>query len=369
MRTVKFTALIRKSIGRTKLILFQPFDIKKWVNLLLIAYLAGGLGIGSGISGTNNDNDNTVFEQAGIHLGSTAYAQDWPVVEQEAGNSLWSVLKNELSKLGWGNGMLVVFALISLGFVLLMMWLVARFNFIWYDSIVHNAAEIGKPFKKYRPHGNSLFRLFVLLGIVSLIFCGLMLTWAYSIASSSGLLGSGVDFSWRLGLEKFGIPFLIAAVYILGFFIFQILVDQFVVPIMAMENVSFQLAWSKFRTIFRTNVKDVFMYLAVIGGLLMVTGFLAMVVTVTLLFIILLLAGFIFIIAYYLIATLLKAKILFVILAVIIGAPFFVAFVLFILSISLPVAVFFRCFSLYYLTSLNCGYSPLDLALDDQAQG
>jgi len=357
--------LIWKSIDRTKLILFQPFDIKKWLKLLLIACLAGAMGIGSGISGTGND-DVDIFEQAMVHSSSMAYAQDWPVVEKETSDSPWSAFKNELSSLGWPNWVIAVFVLIILAFGLLLMWLAARFKFIWYDSIVYNVAEIVKPFRKYRPHGNSLFRLFVVLGIVTLIFSGLMLAWVYSIADSAGLLEDGIDWSWRLGIEKFGAPLLISAVFILVFLTFQLFVNQFVVPIMAMDNVSFQLAWSKFMTVLKANVKDLFVYLAVTAGLLMAAGFLVMIVMFILLFIILLLAGFIFIIAYYLIVTLLKAKMLFTIFTVMIGTPFIIALVLFTLSISLPVAVFLRYFSLYYLTSLNCGYSPLDLVVDDE---
>ena len=55
MRTVPISKLISLSIDRTKLILFQPFSLKKWICLLFIAFMAGGLGGGNGSGGGNHN--------------------------------------------------------------------------------------------------------------------------------------------------------------------------------------------------------------------------------------------------------------------------------------------------------------------------
>ncbi|MBU1995916.1 MAG: hypothetical protein KKF78_02035, partial [Candidatus Omnitrophica bacterium] len=43
------------------------------------------------------------------------------------------------------------------------------------------------------------------------------------------------------------------------------------------------------------------------------------------------------------------------------GIPFALATFILLISIGLPFAVFFRNFSLYFISSLDCGYSPLSL--------
>lgn len=48
MINIPFGEIIQKSFDRTKLILIQPFSLKKWLFLLLIAWLAGSLGGGGG---------------------------------------------------------------------------------------------------------------------------------------------------------------------------------------------------------------------------------------------------------------------------------------------------------------------------------
>ncbi|MEI7997878.1 MAG: hypothetical protein WCH62_00005, partial [Candidatus Omnitrophota bacterium] len=45
--------------------------------------------------------------------------------------------------------------------------------------------------------------------------------------------------------------------------------------------------------------------------------------------------------------------------AVIFGVPYVLLGIVVLCCIELPVSVFFRTFSLYFLSSLNCGYMPL----------
>ena len=47
MREIEIKTLIGLSVERTKLILFQPFNLKKWIKLIFIAVLAGAISSGS----------------------------------------------------------------------------------------------------------------------------------------------------------------------------------------------------------------------------------------------------------------------------------------------------------------------------------
>jgi hypothetical protein len=82
----------------------------------------------------------------------------------------------------------------------------------------------------------------------------------------------------------------------------------------------------------------------------------------------LLAAGIVAGLLYLLTVTLFGAQALFYALAILIGLPFLTAAILILLALNLPFAVFFKNLSLYFLSSLECGYTPLPLE-SEESQG
>ena len=67
MAKVSFSKIINKSFSYTKKVLFENFSLKKWLKLLLIAFLAGALGSSCNNSSNIGDGfDNQKEAQASI---------------------------------------------------------------------------------------------------------------------------------------------------------------------------------------------------------------------------------------------------------------------------------------------------------------
>jgi hypothetical protein len=124
-----------------KRILFQPFDLKKWLVIGFAAWLAN---LGAGGGGNFNYPDSEHKEAHKLHEAIGQIPQ--PVLI---------------------TGICVLIAIV-LAVIVVFAWLRARGRFIFVDCIVRNRAAIVEPWKEFRVQGNSFF-LFSLLMILALI--------------------------------------------------------------------------------------------------------------------------------------------------------------------------------------------------------
>lgn len=136
-----------------KKILFQPFDLKKWLVIGFAAWLAN-LGAGGGGIGDFNYPDNR--REGAQKFNDTIGQIPQPVLI---------------------TGICVVICVVLL-LIVLFAWLRARGRFILLDCIVRNRAAVAEPWKEFRAEGNSffLFSVVVALVVVSVIvIAGLLL--------------------------------------------------------------------------------------------------------------------------------------------------------------------------------------------------
>ncbi len=348
--------LIQKSIERTKALLFRPFELKRWLAFLMIAWLAGALSMGSGggSGGGGRAKQETSNTQATVQRDTLAAGQDAaaPAAPSEDSRSNTSSTKTGTIVL---IGIGIFFAILP--FYLIFTWLASRFKFVWLQAIVHNQPSVWGPFKEYAKEGNSLFRFFILIQLSLVVLFVLPLgLWIYSLYQS-GIFQEMSRFPWMTFIWL--VPF-----FILGGLFYLALttfVEDFVVPIMAAERSPFSAAWKKFKEIYKSHGKRLWIYFLVKSLLSILTGILAMILALIGILVFLLAGLLIFGLLYLLLITLLKAKIIFYIIGGLLGIPFLAAAALAIVSSGLPFAVFFRNFSLYYLSNLQAGYQPLAL--------
>jgi len=130
-----------------KKILFQPFDIKKWLVIGFAAWLAN-LGSGGG-GGSFNYPDN---QRGDAHKLNEAIAQiPQPVLI---------------------TGICVLVCVVLL-LIVLFTWLRARGRFVLIDSIVRNRAAIAEPWKEFRAEGNSFFLFSLLVAFALVVVIGI----------------------------------------------------------------------------------------------------------------------------------------------------------------------------------------------------
>ena len=125
-----------------KKILFQPFDLKKWLVIGFAAWLSN---LGSG-----NYNYN--------YRGRS----DWKDVPflQDLDNTF-----NQIPHWILFTGLAIIIAL-ALALIILFAWLRARGRFMFVDCIVKNRGAIVQPWREFREQGNSYFLLGLLVGVV-----------------------------------------------------------------------------------------------------------------------------------------------------------------------------------------------------------
>ena len=125
----------------TKKILFQPFDLKKWLVIGFAAWLAN-LGGGGGFNYSYNRRE-----------------------EMQKVNETLSQIPHSL--LVTAICVLVCFVLVV---IVLFAWLRARGCFMFIDCIAKNRGAIAEPWRGFRNEGNSYFLFSLLVGIVLLVF-------------------------------------------------------------------------------------------------------------------------------------------------------------------------------------------------------
>jgi hypothetical protein len=128
-----------------KKILFQPFDLKKWLVIGFAAWLAN-LGGGGGFNYSYNRRE-----------------------EMQKVNETLSQIPHSL--LVTAICVLVCFVLVV---IVLFAWLRARGCFMFIDCIAKNRGAIAEPWRGFRNEGNSYFLFSVLVGFAFLIFAALL---------------------------------------------------------------------------------------------------------------------------------------------------------------------------------------------------
>ncbi len=178
----------------TNKILFQPFDLKKWLIIGFAAFLSGHL---AGV-GFNFPSHRTTPEAISLHF------EQWKP---------WLVVA------------VVVGALLFFALVIALTWLKARGNFIFTDCVVRNRAGIVEPWREYRKEGNSYFLFLLAVMFAVLLSAGLM-------------LASVIGLGWlKQGAGETGSITSIGLLVFLGLFwvsivIFVSVATYFMVPVM-----------------------------------------------------------------------------------------------------------------------------------------
>jgi hypothetical protein len=200
-----------ESFELMKKILFQPFDLKKWLVIGFAAWLAN---LGGGGGGANFNYPDNRREEA-HKLNETIGQIPQPVLIT-------------------GICVLICFVLLL---IVLFAWLRARGRFIFVDCIVRNRAAIVEPWKELRAEGNSffLFSLLVVFVLIALIvIAGLVLIVPFFPWGDQGQ--PGVAFWIGLSLFVF-IAVCVAFVWALT--------SQLMVPIMYRQRCRARLAFAQ----------------------------------------------------------------------------------------------------------------------------
>jgi hypothetical protein len=226
--TIAYFEPLSRAWQRMKLALFNPFNLNKWFIIGFNAFLAGLLDGPHGNSSVGDGGDDLTFREF-LNLPHRG----------------WEWLTDNP---GWFVGIVfIAIFLFTVGVVLT--WVSSRGKMMFLDNVVHDSAEIAKPWKQYSKEGNSLFVWRLCFGL--LVFAFFMLLGIIFFTAASALHVND-RFTGPLILFIIGWALLFFLTIIVVGYI-SLFLDSFVVPLMYKYNLTTTKAWGRFLSIFNKH--------------------------------------------------------------------------------------------------------------------
>ena len=222
---------IAPAIERVKTILFKPFDLGKWFVIGFCAWLAY-LGKGGGGGNGFNFPHDEELKQA---------------IEQ----AKHFVIEN----LFWIVPVAIFVMMLMTVLWLVLTWLGSRGRFMFLHCVAENKAEVKNPWTKFRQHANSLFLFRIVLGLIGFFVVALpLLLGIIALIAAS----SAIRVGFVLGLVMLALVLFVVSIVLLLIYKFT---TDFVVPIMFLRMTSCTAAWREFLTILSVNKARFVLYI------------------------------------------------------------------------------------------------------------
>ncbi len=223
---------ITPAIDRVKIMLFRPFDLKRWFVIGFCAWLAY-LGSSGGGGGGG--------PQFNIH-----HEKNWDAQIADAINEAKEFI---LENLYWIMPVVAIVVIFSIILWLAITWLNSRGRFMFLHCVAQNKAEVTNPWRKFKKHADSLFLFRIALGIISFLVVALPVL---------GIVFLVIMAVCKTGLHSFSIPGIV--LFALLIFVISVVLSlvkkftmDFVVPIMFLRTASCTAGWREFITILSAN--------------------------------------------------------------------------------------------------------------------
>ena len=245
---------ITPAFERVKLILFRPFDLGRWFIIGFCAWLAY-LGSGGGSGGGSHGN---------FPLDNRSEAR-------EAVNQTKEFIVTNLYWIVPVAAFLIIFGIVLW---LALTWLSSRGRFMFLYCVAHNKAEVKNPWRKFREHANSLFVFRIVLSLIGFII--IILPVVFMIV----LIGIMVSAGEPSVAPIVGVVFLVLSIICISICLGLVgkFTMDFVVPIMFLRSRSVTAAWREFLDILSVNKARFLLYvlfqivIGIVIGAIVVVG-------------------------------------------------------------------------------------------------
>jgi hypothetical protein len=147
-REISVTEAVEPAYERVKLILFKPFNLSKWFVIGFCAWLAG-LGESGGSPGGGGNSTNFDNQQASHYYQQ---ARDYVVA-----NYAWII------------PLAAALVVLLLAIFVLVVWLSSRGKFMFLHCVAGNVAEVEVPWSKYARQANSLFWFRIAVSLAGMV--------------------------------------------------------------------------------------------------------------------------------------------------------------------------------------------------------
>lgn len=225
---------VQPALQHTREQLFTRFRFGQWSRLALVGILAAELHVGgcnfgnfSGINRHPRRSDQSFLTFSDLPL-------NWlPVTPGRISEHLGQFL---------GLIALAIFVAIVVGFVLL--YINSVFRFILFDSVLLRHCSISEGWQKWHRAGGRFFLWQIVYQISASLFLAILIGLPLAAALAAGW---ATDLREHVGRLVLGVFFLggLFLVFVLTAVVVQVLSRDFLVPIMALENLDFADGWHR----------------------------------------------------------------------------------------------------------------------------
>ncbi len=334
---------VQPAIQHTRDQLFRPFRFGQWSRLAVVGILAAELHAGGCNSGGWHFPMSTHPRQ-GHEFVTTSFPQIDPS-------------RFDLARIAQFAGLIVAAILLAtiLGFIFL--YINSVFRFILFDSVLKKRCSISEGWQRWRRAGRRFFLWQIVFMIAEFLILGVLIGVPLAVAAA---LGWFHDFHEHVGRTVLGVILMVGLLFVfaLAAVAVQLLARDFLVPIMALEEVDFADGWSRLLTLIRPEPGKYVVYLllkivlaiaaAILFGILTLIPILVLIVPA----VVAVIAGH---------AAGLEWNVTTVSLAIILGTLLMIVLIYVIALVNVPATVFFPAFAIHFFAAR---YPRLDALLN-----
>ncbi|MGA7685949.1 MAG: hypothetical protein WCC32_16050 [Terriglobales bacterium] len=234
---------VQPAIQHTRDQLFRPFRFGQWSRLALVGILAAEVHS----SGCSIPHSNLHWPPT--TRGHQFTAAPFPGLDQF-----------DPARIAQFAGLIVAVVVLAFVVAVIFLYISSVFRFILYDSVLNKRCSIGEGWHRWRRAGRRYFLWRIVLIIGQGLFIGVVIAVPLAIAAA---LGWFHDYDQHIARSVIGVLMLI------GLFLFCLLVavvvqqlaKDFLVPIMAFEDVDFADGWSRLIALIRPEPGTFAVYL------------------------------------------------------------------------------------------------------------
>jgi hypothetical protein len=238
-----------------------------------------------------------------------------------------------------------IFAVMVLAFVLL--YISSVFRFILFDSVLRRECSISAGWRKWHRAGARFFLWQIVFQIASCLFLAVLVGLPLALAFAAG---------WTADLRQHMGRLVVGAILLVGLFVafgltaavIQVLAKDFLVPIMALENLDFADAWHRLLEMIRREKGRYAIYLLLKIVLAIAAGILFSIIAVIPALIVVIPAVVAVIAAA---AAGMGWSVTTISLAIIFGTLLLVLLIYLVALVCVPATVFFPAYAIYFLAA------------------
>jgi hypothetical protein len=240
--SIGYSVPLGRAWERMTLLLFKPFRPGVWLVLGFAAFLGAQRGAGLGFRG-----NPWVRDRVGDRWHDGA-ALDW--LGEALHEPFWLVV-------------LVTGGVVLLAVGLVLTWVFSRGAFVFLDDVLTARVRIVDPWKRFARQGDSLFLWRLLLAFLAVLVLGVvLLCWIPMLLALRRGESPGPD-AWGPGI----VGTVVAVPIFLALAVVQILLHQFVVPLMWAHGLRANDAWRRFLPVLRDHLGAFVVYVLLLIGL------------------------------------------------------------------------------------------------------